>query len=182
MPEDQLVSMYDENELKENEVGSVNLGRHASQCSICLSAYREEIEERWIGWSSTTQMAKEYNTSRDSIYRHMHALDLFRKRQRNIVSALEQIIERVDQTPTSGPDILSAIKLYEKMDSAEQGGEHVQGTDPQKLFKRMTQEERESFARDGSLPDWFSSAKGATPSDSQAGEKESQVTETKRLQ
>jgi hypothetical protein len=46
----------------------------------------------------------------------------------------------------------------------------------------MSKEEREAYARDGSLPDWFSRAIGATPSDGQEGEKESEVTETKRLQ
>ena len=47
----------------------------------------------------------------------------------------------------------------------------MQSTDPKKLLERMSKEEREAFARDGSLPDWFSGAIGSTPSDGQKGEK-----------
>jgi hypothetical protein len=46
----------------------------------------------------------------------------------------------------------------------------------------MSKEEREAFARDGSLPDWFSRAIGATPGDGQEAEKDSQVTENQRVQ
>ncbi len=95
---------------------------------------------------------------------------------------LEKIIERVDWTPVNGSGLLTAVKLLAKMEGAEREGEHVQGTDPQYLYKRMTQEERESFARDGSLPDWFSSAKDATPSDSQEGKNESEVVENTVVQ
>ena len=73
-------------------------------------------------------------------------------------------------------------RLPARLSAIPQGDKHVQGTDPKKLFKRMSKEEREAYARDGSLPDWFSRAIGATPSDGQEGEKESEVTETKRLQ
>jgi hypothetical protein len=96
MPEDQLVSMYDENELKENEVGGVNLGRHQAQCTICLSPYREQIEQEWISWRATNRLAEEFGLTRYAIYRHAHALGLFKKRQRNIRMALERMIERVD--------------------------------------------------------------------------------------
>jgi hypothetical protein len=51
--------------------------------------------------------------------------------------------------------------------------EQAQGADFKKLLERMSPEEREAFARDGSLPEWFSIAKAATPSDGQEGEKES---------
>jgi hypothetical protein len=78
----------------------------------------------------------------------------------------------VDHTSFSGSVILSAIKAYTKMNSAGQGVEHGQGTNVKKSFERMSKEEREVFARDGSLPEWFSIAIGATPSDGQEGEKE----------
>jgi hypothetical protein len=46
----------------------------------------------------------------------------------------------------------------------------------------MSLEEREAFARDGSLPDWFSRAIGTAPGDGQGAEKGSEVNETQRLQ
>ena len=96
--------------------------------------------------------------------------------------ALEKIIERVDWTPTNGSVILSAIQAYVKLNSSGKGTEQAQGTNPKDLLERMSKEEREAFVRDSSLPDWFSRAKGATPSDGQEGEKGSQVTETTRVQ
>jgi hypothetical protein len=120
--------------------------------------------------------------SRDAIYRHMHALDLFGKCQRNIMRVFERIIERVEVIPMTGSQIVSALKAYVKLNSSGKGTEQAQGTNPKELLERMSKEEREAFVQDGSPPDWFSNGIGATPSDSQEGEKESQVTETKGLQ
>ena len=38
------------------------------------------------------------------------------------------------------------------------------------IFERMTREELDSYAKDGSLPLWFVKAVGATKSNSQEGE------------
>jgi len=177
------IGSNDRKQLKGNEVGGVNLGRHQAQCSICLSSYRQQIDELFIDWVSPYLIAKQYTgISPDSVYRHAHACDLFGKRRANILMALEKIIEGADRTPMEGSQIVSAIKIYVKLIGSGKGPEHVQATDPKKLLERMSQEEREAFARDGSLPDWFSSGEGATPGDSQEGEKESEVTETKRVQ
>lgn len=172
----------DRKQLKDNEGGSVNLGRHQAQCSVCLHPQRQEIEEYFINWGSTAHISRLYGPSRDSMYRHAHAFGLFNKRRANITMALEKIIEGVDWTVISASVVVSAVKALAKINSAGKGTEPAQATDPKKLLERMSQEEREAFARDGSLPDWFSSGEGATPGDSQKGEKESEVTETKRVQ
>ncbi|MGD0011761.1 MAG: hypothetical protein ABSE93_24880 [Terriglobia bacterium] len=174
--------MNDEKQLKDNDDGSVNLGRHKAQCTICSSPYRQQIEEAFIGWGSTELIGKKYDVSRDAQYRHAHAFGLFGKRQRNIRVALERIIERADFTPMNGSVIVSAIKAYAKINSEEQVIEQAQGKSPKKLLERLSKEQRESFVRDGSLPDWFPNGVGATLTDGQEGEKESQVTETKGLQ
>ena len=174
--------MNDNQHITVKESGSVNLGRHKSQCHVCQHPQCQQIEEYFINWGSTELIAKRYGPSRDSMYRHVHALDLFSKRRRNIRMALDQIIERLDFTPMSGSQIVSAIKAYAKINSAGQEVEPMQGTNPKELLERMSQEEREAFARGGSLPAWFSDGIGATPSDGHAGENESAVTETKGLQ
>jgi hypothetical protein len=71
----------------------VNLGRHAAECKICAHVNRAEIEQEFVGWAGANRIATTYGVSRDGVYRHAHALDLFRKRQRNIRAALERIIE-----------------------------------------------------------------------------------------
>jgi len=175
--------MKENQEITVKESLSVNLGRHQAQCAICLSSYRQEIDELFIDWVSPSLIAKQYSgISRDSVYRHAHACDLFSKRKRNIGMALEKIIERADNMPMTGSQVVSAIQTYVKLNSPGKGTERAQGTNPKELFERMSKEEREGFARDGSLPDWFSRAIGTTRSDGQEGEKGSEVTETKGLQ
>jgi hypothetical protein len=182
MTEEKIGSVNDEKQVVDNEGVSVNLGRHQAQCKVCLSPYREEIEEDWVGWTYPSRIVARYSISRDSLYRHVHALNLFAKRRRNVTMALEKIIERVEFVDVNASAIVSAVKAYAKINSSGQGVEHMQATNPKKLLERMSQQEREAFARDGSLPDWFSNTIGATPSDGQETEKESQVTETERVQ
>ncbi|MBZ5672067.1 MAG: hypothetical protein LAO04_20375 [Acidobacteriia bacterium] len=161
---------------------SVNLGRHQSQCTVCQHPERQEIEEEWINWVFPTGIAERHGISRDALYRHAHACDLFSKRQKNRKLILEKILERVDWAPISGSAFLSTYKVYDKITSAEEEKGHLQGENFKKSLKQMSQEERGAFARDGSLPEWFSKAIGATSGDGQEGEKESQVTETTRVQ
>ena len=171
MTEEKIGSVNDEKQLKDKEGGSVNLGRHKSQCSICLHPKCQEIEEDWLGWTSPAQITYDYGVSRGSIYRHARALHLFNKRQRNIHMALERMIERVDCAQVTSPAIVSAIQAYVKITSAEEGKEKLQGANFKQLLAQMSQQERDAYAQDGSLPEWFSRAIGATPGDGQEGEK-----------
>jgi len=164
------------------EARSVSLGRHQAQCSICRHPQRQEIEEHWIDWEHISRIEDLYQISRDALRRHSHALDLDSERRANALGALERIIENVQVAPPSASAVVSAVKALVKLTSSGQGTEQAQGTNPKELFERMSEVERLAFAKDGSLPDWFSGAKAATPTDSQEGEKESQVTETKRFQ
>ena len=152
------------------EASSVSLGRHKSQCSICLHPQCSEIEDAFVDWASTTFIGDRYQVSRDAQYRHARALGLFDKRQANIKMALERIIERGDYAHPTVSGVVSAIQAYTNMNSADQAKDQALGTNPKELFERMSAEERACFARDGSLPEWFSRAEGATPGDSQDGE------------
>ena len=63
---------------------------------------------------------------RYAIYRHAHAFGLFSLRKRNVVRVLEKILERGDDTQLNGSTILSAFKLYVKVNHEEEGGEQQQ--------------------------------------------------------
>ena len=182
MSEQNVVSANNNNQPKDHQGGSVNLGRHQAQCSICLSPYRHQIEEEFLSWHSPKHFLDLFQVSRDALYRHAHAFDLFDKRRRNVAMVLDKIIERVDWTPMGGSDILSAVKLLAKLRSPGQETDQVKGTSARKLLESMSKEEREAFVCDGSLPESVSGTKGTTPGDGKQGEKESQVTEAQRLQ
>ena len=57
MADGDVSSVVKENELKERPGGSVNLGRHEAQCSICCHPQRQEIEEAFVDWGSVGSIA-----------------------------------------------------------------------------------------------------------------------------
>jgi hypothetical protein len=132
-----------------------------------LHPRRVEIEQEWVAWGNTSRIAKQYRLSRDSLYRPAHAMDLFAKRQRNIRKALERIIEQAETVDVNASAVVAAIQAFAKINNSGQWVDHVQGTNMNELFDRMTREEMDAYARDGSLPEWFSTAIGATVNDSQ---------------
>lgn len=148
----------------------VNLGRHETFCRVCKHEQREAIEQGWTDWGNTSRIAEEYGLSRDSLYRHAHALGLFAKRQRNIRKALEHMIERAESVEVTAAAIVSAIQAYAKINAGGQWVDRVEGVSLNELFDRMTKEELEAYAREGTLPEWFASVVGPTPLNSDEAE------------
>ena len=144
-----------------------SLGRHKRPCAICSHDKRLEIEAEFVSWRSPAAIASEYGLAdRSSVYRHAHALGLFSKRQRNIRAALEKIIEKAGEVEVSAAAVVAAVQAYSKINAAGQWVDRSETVNLNELFERMTQQELEAYARDGSLPDWFNLALGATPADS----------------
>ena len=103
------------------EQGRANLARHQSQCTVCQSEYRANIEEEYLDWHSPDTIAYRYKTvSKYAIYRHVHAVDLISKRRKNLRMALERLVERGDTVQLSGSAVISAIKLLIQLDGAAQ--------------------------------------------------------------
>ena len=106
---------------------AVNRGRHEAGCKVCAHADREAIEYEWLNWGNTTRLAEAYGLSRDSLYRHAHALNLFEKRQRNIRKALERIIEQAENVEVNASAVVSAIQAYSKINASGHWVERVEG-------------------------------------------------------
>jgi len=142
-------------------------GRHEANCRVCSHSEREEIESQWCSWANTSELAKQYGLSRDSVYRHCHALRLFERRGRNLKGALERIIEQADGVTVNAAAVVSAIQAYAKINSAGQWVDRTEQVNLNDLFARMSVQELEAYAREGTLPDWFTKIVGATASDGQ---------------
>jgi hypothetical protein len=156
-------------ETKRNRKGktsAVSQGRHEYHCTICSHPKREEIEQGFLTWSSPAWIAKKYGISRDSVYRHAHALLLMDKRRRNLHSALERIIEKAGDVEVSATAVVSAVAAYAKINASGQWVERSEHINLNELFDRMTRDEMETYAREGSLPAWFEHTLGATRPDS----------------
>lgn len=136
--------------------------RHERDCKVCGHPQREEIEREWISWGDTSEIAKAYSLSRDSIYRHAHAVGLFDKRRRNIRAALEKIIEKAAGVEVTAAAVVAAVQAYAKINAQGQWVDRVEHVDFREIFDRMTREELETYARSGELPAWSSEFLAAT--------------------
>jgi hypothetical protein len=140
-----------------------SLGRHARGCRICGHPQRQEIEGAFVSWESPAKIARDYKLrDRTTIYRHAHALDLFPKRARNVRAALERIIEKADDVQVNAGAVVQAIATYARMNAQGQFVERNEGINLNQLFDRMSADELERYARDGTLPQWFTELAGAT--------------------
>jgi isopentenyldiphosphate isomerase len=140
--------------------------RHEANCRVCSHPQREEIESEWIEWAQTSKLAQEHGISRDSLYRHCHALGLFEKRRRNLRAALERIVERADSVEVSASSVVAAATALAKINNSGQWVDKIEQVNLNELFDRMTAQELETYAKTGDLPEWFRQTVGATPSDS----------------
>jgi hypothetical protein len=102
---------------------------------------------------------------RSSVYRHAHALGLFPKRQRHVRAALEQIIEKAGEVDVTSAAVVAAVQAYSKINATGQWVDRSEHLNLNELFDRMTLQELEAYAKDGSRPDWFRLTVGATPMD-----------------
>jgi hypothetical protein len=147
---------------------AVSRGRHEKFCTICKHPQCEEIGLEFINWRSPTEIAKKYRLSdRGTVYRHAHAFGLLAKRRRNVRAALEHIIERAAEVEVNASSVVAAVQAYSKINAQGQWVDRSETVNLHELFERMSQEELESYARDGKLPGWFSQSVGATDEDGQ---------------
>ena len=147
----------------------INPGRHEYHCTICSHSKREEIESAFLNWTGPSSISKLYSVSRDSIYRHTNALGLMDKRQRNVRTALEKIIEKAGDVEVSATAVVSAVAAYAKINANGQWIERSEHISLNELFDRMTPQEMENYAANGTVPTWFERTLGATPTNSQGG-------------
>ena len=152
---------------KKQRTQSVDLGRHEAACNVCSHAQREDIEREWLNWGSAEQIAADYGLSRDSLYRHAHALGLFAKRQRNIRRVLERLLEKAGDVEVTAASVVAAVQAYAKINAQGQWVDRSESVNLNELFDRMSREELERYAREGALPGWFSELVGATPLEDQ---------------
>ncbi len=101
---------------------------HDKRCNVCKSKYREQIEERFIGWQAVTDIVADYpGVSESGVTRHLKAMRLFAKRDMNRKGRLRAMINDAHNRGIkieSGPEYLRALEL-----EARQHGDLVEKID-----------------------------------------------------
>ena len=134
---------------------------------MCSHGQRNEIESAFVGWRSPATIAEEFGLAdRASVYRHAHALGLFPKRQRNVRTALERIIEKAGEVDVTASAVVAAVQAYAKINAAGEWIDRTETVSLNDLFDRMSTQELETYAQTGALPEWFRATVGATAGDS----------------
>lgn len=152
--------------MAKNQRVTVSLKRHRRQCTICAHEKRDEIERDFVNWTGAIAIVREYGLAdRATVYRHAHAFGLLAKRQRNIRAALEKIIEKAGDVEVTSAAVVAAVQAYSKINALGQWIDRSEHVNLNELFERMTRDELEAYAKDGTLPPWFTEVLGATPSD-----------------
>jgi hypothetical protein len=131
------------------------------------SAGRDRAGVRQLG--QPVKIASEYSVSRDSVYRHANAFGLMEKRRRNVRIALERIIEKAGDVEVNAAAVVSAISAYARINSRGEWVERNETVNLNALFERMSEEEMDRYAKNGTLPAWFEATVGATQEDSPGG-------------
>jgi hypothetical protein len=78
---------------------------------------------------------------------------------------LERIIEKAGEVDVTAAAVVAAVQAYSKINASGQWVDRSEHVNLNELFERMTTVELEAYARDGSLPDWFTTTLGATARD-----------------
>lgn len=137
--------------------------RHARDCKVCKHQKREAIEQEWISWGDTSQIARDYKLSRNSVYRHAEMMGLFQKRDRNLRAALGRIIEKAGSVDVTSAAVVSAVQAYAKINADGEWVDRVEHVDLKAVFDRMSRQELDLYAKDGTLPPWTRDFLGGTP-------------------
>jgi hypothetical protein len=151
-------------ETSKSDPKTAALNRHKGQCTVCSHEKCIEIEAAFVAWESPEKIAAEFALGhRSAVYRHAKALGLNQKRQQNIRVPLERIIERASDPAlqVTGATVVQAIAVYGKLNAQGQLIERRETVNLNELFERMTVEEKEAYAREGKLPDWFTQTVGS---------------------
>ena len=86
--------------------------RHSRKCAVCNHPEREAIDEAFLHWAPGPSIVNDYKLpSLSCLYRHVHAVGLWRRRRQAVRSALDRIIEKVDSAKVAGHTIIRAIEL-----------------------------------------------------------------------
>lgn len=93
------------------------LNYHGIRCVICKHPDRKTIEQDFLHWRSPAEIAQEFNLGhRRGIYRHAHALGLFKQRAGQLRHGLGLIMEQAANVTPTANDIIRAVRAYSCLD------------------------------------------------------------------
>lgn len=94
-----------------------SFARHARKCAICRHPEIDSIEDWYINWTSAHWIAIKFQVGlEDVVYRHARAAGLDLARRQNSRTALEKLVERVDQVTVTSSAVIRAVRSLSLVD------------------------------------------------------------------
>lgn len=130
--------------------------RHGRRCTLCLDPRRQEIEAAIIRWEPIAATIRQFRLSRSALHRHIDALQLVEKRNRNIQAILTRVIEKgmTRLKKVSAKDVISAAACLAKLQGEWIDRSEVTTVYMNELFRKMSNAELETYISTGKLPEW----------------------------
>ena len=92
--------------------------RHARRCTVCHHKDRLEIEDDFLHWRPSTEIAAEYALpDRRAVYRHARATRLYQRRMRNMRVACSHIVDHAERVTPNAKNVLDAIRACSLIDA-----------------------------------------------------------------
>jgi hypothetical protein len=132
--------------------------RHSRDCSICAHRDRDSIEQEFCAWKPAEVIARERKISRAAFYRHVRAMGLLARRDRNVKGALAGFIERGYRVRVTASSFIAAITAYSKINAEGEWIdklEDVRATKNLSQLERMTRGEMARYIAKNELPEWW---------------------------
>jgi hypothetical protein len=134
--------------------------RHSANCTVCRHPQRAEIERLFLEWQSQSKIAKEYRLgSRQTIFRHARAMNLFSERTANTRGTLCAMIERgmTSGMKVTADAVIRAVVALSKLDAEGRTVEQFEQVNGNARFlddARWTRGQMLRYAETGELPEW----------------------------
>ena len=98
---------------------SPKLARHARRCLVCHHADRPAIEDDFLHWRASTQIAAEFGLpDRRVVYRHARATGLYQRRMKNMRVASSYIVQHADRVTPNAKQVLDAVRACSLIDAS----------------------------------------------------------------
>jgi hypothetical protein len=99
-------------ELEEEDLSALtSVERQSRKCNICRHPERQSIDDAFLHWRSPKTIMHCFDIpSETTIYDHAHAFNFFALPNRNLQSALANIIEDIDRRDFTGSEMLDAVR------------------------------------------------------------------------
>lgn len=127
--------------------GPKHIARHEAQCAVCKSPRRKELDAEYMSGGSPIRLAQTYGFGKDSVYGHVIATGLRKKRFEDTLGCLTRLIEYGENLMDAKSLDINASTIAQAVRIMAEIKKQIADNDPTILiFQNLDPEVRENLA------------------------------------